>query len=127
MRRISPGREHATVFALGIQLSLTHQPGDSFARDLAPLIFDLPTNPWRSIPALVLIKHLANGLRELSIFSMTLAGGALAPSVKAAFGNLKDSTHDDDGKLLLVLFDKLISHLDSREKMLIAFFSISRS
>ena len=37
-------------------------------------------------------------------------------SLRRAF-TTKRSTHDDNGKFLLVLFDKLIFHLDSREKM----------
>src|SRR5438046_1021772 len=41
--------------------------------------------------------------------------------------NTKYLAHHHDGKLLLVLFDKLIVHLLSREKMLTTFFNISRS
>jgi hypothetical protein len=72
-------------------------------------------------------KHLSNLLRDLSIFSVALTGGTLAPSVEATFRDSKHTAHHHDGKFVLVLFDKLIFHLDSREKMLIAFFSISRS
>jgi hypothetical protein len=36
-------------------------------------------------------------------------------------------THDDNGKFMLVLFNKLIFHLESREKMLTTFFRMSRS
>ena len=44
--------------------------------------------------------------------------GRNAPSVIATFPDSKHFAHDHDGKFLLVLFDKLIFHLESREKML---------
>jgi len=47
-------------------------------------------------------KRLSNLLNDLSIFSLVLAG------VKAAFRDSKNTAHHDYGKLLLVLFDKLI-------------------
>src|SRR6266700_8077608 len=75
----------------------------------------------------MLVKYLPNFLFETSIFSFTSAGGTLAPGVKAAFRDLKHTTHHHYGKLLLVLFDKLICHRWSREKMLTTFFRISRS
>src|SRR5260370_32350962 len=41
--------------------------------------------------------------------------------------HLQDPTHGFDRIFLLVLVDKLVLHLDSREKMLTTFFKISRS
>src|SRR4051812_5784008 len=66
----------------------------------------------------MLFKHLLYFLFEMSIFSLTSAGWTLAPGVKAAFRDLKHTTHHHYGKLLLLLFDKLIFHRWSREKML---------
>ena len=66
-------------------------------------------------------KDLPHVRAELSIFSFALADRALSPCIKSTLRNLKHVTHDDNGKLLLVLFDKLLFHLDSREKMLTTF------
>src|SRR5215471_10225640 len=73
------------------------------------------------------VKYLSNLFSEQSIFSLASTGGTLAPGIKSAFGDTKHLAHDHDGKLMLVLFNKLIFHLDSREKMLTTFFRISRS
>src|SRR6266567_4124662 len=59
--------------------------------------------------------------------SFALTGRALAPGIQATFRDSENLAHDHDSKFALVLFDKLIFHLDSREKMLRTFFSISRS
>jgi len=59
-------------------------------------------------------KRLSNLLNDLSIFSLVLAG------VKAAFRDSKNTAHHHDGKFLLMLFNKLIFYLLSREKMLTA-------
>src|SRR5579884_1925807 len=104
-----------------------HQPGDPFARDASPLILQFHMNTWTAISTSVRDKNLPNLLSQLSIFSFALTGRALAPSVVATFRDSKNAAHDGDGKFLFVLFDKLIFHLDSREKMLTAFFNISRS
>lgn len=66
-------------------------------------------------------KVMPDLLSQLSIFSVTSAGRTLAPGVESAFGNAKHLAHHHDGKLVLVLFDKMIDHLLSREKMLTAF------
>src|SRR5690242_5379976 len=104
-----------------------HQSGNPFARDFSSLIVQLLMDTWTSISTLMGAKHLSNLLLDLSIFSLALTGGTLAPSVEATFRDSKRLADDRYGKVALVLFDKLIFHLDSREKMLIAFFSISRS
>lgn len=73
------------------------------------------------------LKSLLKLFRELSIFSLALAHRAFAPSVIAALRDAKHSAHHDDGKFLLVFLNTLRDHLFSREKMLMAFFCISRS
>ena len=80
-----------------------------------------------TIPTLMPAKHLPNFLREVNTFSLALAGRTLALGVKATFRDAQFSAHHDNKKLLLVLFDKLIFHLVSREKMLRTFFSTSLS
>jgi hypothetical protein len=93
----------------------------------APLVLQLPLDARTPISASVPDKDLPNLLCELSIFSLALAGRALTPGIKAAFRDSKHVTHDHDRKFVLLLFDKLIFHLESREKMLTTFFKISRS
>jgi hypothetical protein len=71
-------------------------------------------------------KHFPNLLRDLSIFSLVLASWALSPCILATFGYVKHTTHDRNSTLLLVLFDELVFHRWSWEKMLTTFFRISR-
>ena len=127
MRRVSAGGQRAALFAPGADFRLTHQPGYPFAGGSTPLIFQFSIDTRASISALVCEKHLPDCLRQLSIFSGALAGRALAPGIKATFRDSKDIAHDHDGKCVLVLFNKLLFHLESREKMLTTFFRISRS
>ena len=82
---------------------------------------------WTPLAASVGDKDLPDLASQLSIFSVASADRTLAPGVESAFGNAKHLAHDHDGKLLLVLFDQLLFHWLSREKMLTTFFNISRS
>src|SRR5258708_13241775 len=127
MGGVSFGGEHPTMFAGGCSFCRKHQASQSFARDASPLIAQFPVDARTPISALVLFKHLPNLLGEESIFSFALTGRALAPGIKATFRDSENLAHDHNSKFVLVLFDKLIFHLDSREKMLRTFFSISRS
>ena len=119
--------QHTTAFALGIPLCLTHQSGHPFAGDASSLIAQFSMQAWAAVSATMSVEFLSNLFCELGIFSLALTGRTLAPCVKATFRDIKYSAHDDNGKFLLVLFDKLVFHLDSREKMPTAFFRISRS
>ncbi len=127
MRSVPPRGNHPTPFAPSAQSCLAHQPGHPFAREAPSLVAQLDLNTWTPVSLLMVLKDLSNMGGELSIFSPALTGRALAPGVKAAFRDFQDLTHDDDGKFLLVLFNKLVLHLDSREKMLTTFFRMSRS
>lgn len=66
-------------------------------------------------------KDLPDLLRQLSIFLMVSAGRTLAPGGESTFGHAKHLAHHRDRKFLLVLFNELIFHLLSREKMLTPF------
>lgn len=127
MCHISPGGQHPTSFAPGAHVRLTHKSSHPLARDASPLILQLSIDTRTPISASMRDKDLPNLLRKLSIFSLALAGRTLAPGIKATFRDSKHLAHGHDGKFLLVLFNTLLSHLDSREKMLTTFFSISRS
>src|SRR5579875_356372 len=118
MGRVSFGGQHPTSFALGRERGFTHQPGHSFARSIAPLILQLTMNAWAAISASMGSVNLPNLLCELSIFSCAPAGRPLAPGIQATFRDSKHVAHDHDREFLLVLVDKLIFHLESREKML---------
>lgn len=121
MGRIAFGGQHTPPFAQGPDIRLTHQPGYSFAGGSVSLIFQFTMNAWTPVSASMGHKDLPNFLCELSIFSGMLAGRTLAPGRESAFGNVKHLAHHHDGKFVLVLFNKLIFHLLSREKMLTTF------
>ena len=97
----------------------------SFAGEASALSMQFSVDARTPISALVLVKHLPNFLGEESIFSFALTGRALAPGIKATFRDSKYIAHDHEREFMLVLFDKLILHLDSREKMLRTFFGKS--
>src|SRR6266446_8618162 len=127
MGSVSFGGQHPTSFAPGAQVCLTHQPRHPFAREASPVVLQLCMDARTPISASVCDKDLPDLASQLSIFSAASADRTLAPGVESAFGNAKHLAHDHNGKLLLVLFDKLIFHLLSREKTLTTFFKISRS
>jgi hypothetical protein len=72
---------------------------------------------WTPLSLRVRGKHLSNLFRKLSIFSLASTGGTLAPGVEAAFRDVKNLAHHHNGKFLLVLFNKLLLHLDSYENL----------
>jgi hypothetical protein len=117
MSGVSPGGLRSTPFAPGTHLCLMHEPRYSFAGDVSPLIFQLTLDAWAPISASVCDKDLPDLLRQLSIFLVVPAGRTLAPGIKSAFGNPKNLAHDHYGKFVLILFNELIVHLLSREKM----------
>src|SRR6266567_3339520 len=118
---------YPTTFAPGREFHLLHQSRYPFTREASSLVTQFPMDTWTSIPALMIVKHLSNLLRDLSIFSLALTGGTLTPSIKTAFRDFEHLAHHRYREFMLLLLYELISHLLSREKMLIAFFSISRS
>src|SRR6266516_4473510 len=118
MGSISPRGDYPTWFAFGAQSCFTHQAGHPFTRAADPLVAQFGVQARTSISAVMSTKPLPDLFGEQSIFSLALAGRALAPRVIATFRDRKHSAHDHNGKFLLVLFNKLILHLDSREKML---------
>jgi hypothetical protein len=115
MRRLSPGSLHPTPFAPGCEASLTHQPSYPFARDVSSLVAQLNLNTRTAVSLLMILKDLSNVGGELSIFSSASTGRTLTPGVESAFGNAKHLAHHHNGKLVLVLFNKLILHFCSRD------------
>src|SRR5512133_4321334 len=127
MGSISPRGNYPTSFASGAEIRLMHQAGHPFTRAADPSVAQFGVQARTSISAMMSTKPLPDLFGEQSIFSLALAGRALAPRIIATFRDRKHSAHDHNGKFLLVLFNKLILHLDSREKMLRTFLRISRS
>jgi hypothetical protein len=119
--------KHTSAFVFGTQPCLTHQSGHPFAGDASSLIAQLGMQAWAALSATMSVKLLSNLFYELGIFSFALTGGTLSPGVKATFRDTQHSAHDDNREFLLVLFDTLLVHLDSREKMPTTFFNLSRS
>jgi hypothetical protein len=105
----------------------THEPSYSFARTMDPLLVEFGMHTRTPIHFAMREKNLPNLGHDESIFSFAPAGWALAPCIIATFRDSEYPAHGHNGKLLLLLFDKLLFHLDSREKMLTTFLRISRS
>src|SRR5690349_3234964 len=114
MAGVSAGSQYPTPFAPGTQLRLSHQPSYPFARTPHPLFVQFDMQARTPISALMGVKFLSNGFCQLGIFSFALTGGTLAPGVQATFRDAEHSAHDNNGKILLVFFNKLIDHLLSR-------------
>ena len=127
MRGISACSEYPLPFAFRTQPCLTHQSGNPLASKASSPITQFRMQARAAVSALMSAKFLSNLFYELGIFSLALRDRTLAPGVKATFRYAEHSAHDDNGEFLLVLFNKLIFYLDSREKMPTAFFSMSRS
>ncbi len=66
-------------------------------------------------------------LTEFRIGFASFTGTALFPSVVSTDGNLKHSTHQFHRILLAMVGDEIVLHNWLREKMLTAFFKMSRS
>ena len=115
------------------RLCLAHNPASRISlatrlrEMLRRLLAQLGMQAWAALSATMSVKLLSNLFYELGIFSFALTGGTLSPGVKATFRDIKHSAHNDNGEFLLVLFDTLLVHLDSREKMPTTFFTRSRS
>ena len=101
--------------------------GVLFGNDFITLLHQLGMQARAPISALMRGKDLPNLGAELSIFSFTPTNGALAPCVIPTLRDVQNPAHDNNGKRLFVMINKLIFHRCSREKMLTTFFRISRS
>src|SRR5260221_3414661 len=121
------GGDGVATLAFGAHPMFLHQPSNPFARTAPALLFEFDVHAGTTIDPTARDEDLLNVGSEMSIFSFALTNRALAPCVIPTLRDPKHSAHGHDGKLLLVLFDKLIFHRDSREKMLTTVFSISRS
>jgi len=121
--------KHTSAFVFGTQpnpasrISLATRLREMLRRLLA----QLGMQAWAALSATMRVKLLSNLFYELGNFSFALTGRTLSPGVKATFRDTQHSAHDDNREFLLVLFDKLLFHLESREKMPTTFFNISRS
>src|SRR5579883_1103868 len=127
MSWVLAGGQYTPPVAFRTQPCFTHQPGPPFARDASSLIVQFGMQARAAVSAMMRVNLLSHLLRALGIFSFALTGGTLSPGKEATFRDLKHSAPDDNGEFLLVLVDKRIFHLDSREKMLTTFLKISRS
>jgi hypothetical protein len=94
---------------------------------MKPLRMQLSMDTWAPIDASIALESTFDFMSKLCIFSTMLAGFAFAPGVVATQRNLKSTTHGGDWIVLLVLSNELELQSCVREKMLIAFFKISRS
>src|SRR5579875_242478 len=122
MRGISARGERPPPFAFRIQSCLTNEPGNTLASNSSLPITRFRMQARAAVSALMNAQFLSDLFYVLGIFS--LAGRTLAPGVKAAFRDIEHLAHDHNRKFLLVLFGKLIFHMNSHEKMSKTFFII---
>ena len=84
-------------------------------------------NPRAAVELTMLMENLLDTSCEPGIFSAMLGGFPIFPAIIATLRNLKRLTEERNRVLLLVLCNKLKFYSWLREKMPIAFFSMSRS
>ena len=117
-------RHYSASFAFRGDPMFTHEPSYSLARTMDSLLFEFGMNARTPVHLAMREKDLPDLGNNESIFSFALAGWALAPCIIATFRDTEYPAHGHNGKPLLVLFNKLIFHLDSREKMLTTFIEV---
>ena len=112
---------------LGLQTQVLHQAHDPLASTTHTARLQSGMNAWTAIHLMVLQEKRLDFRSKLRIFSRVRADGPPAPGVIATHRHLEHLAHPRDRILVLMLGHKLILHPWLREKMLIAFFRISRS
>lgn len=104
-----------------------HQAHPALAPTPHPARLQNGMNAWTAIHLTMLLENRLDFRRKPRIFSLVSAGGPPEPGVIATHRNRKHLAHPRDRILVLMLGHKLLLHPWPREKMLIAFFTISRS
>src|SRR5258708_3810733 len=84
------------------------KPSDSLARTAPILLFQFGMNARTPIDSPASMEHLLNVGGETSIFLLALTNGTLAPCIIPTLRDFQNSAHDDDGKLLRVMVNKLV-------------------
>ncbi len=74
-----------------------------------------------------LLEDLMNLVTQALVPSLTMRQMPTAPAIIPTFCDLKYTTHDPHGKLLLVVGDELVSHRGLCQKIAAALLRISRS
>src|SRR5258708_4781364 len=92
-----------------------------------PLCMEFCVETWTPRDASIALKRCFHFFSELSIFSALLAEFSFPPSRESAHGSFQHVTHHRHWILPVVISDKLRLHSWLREKMLPAFFKMSRS
>lgn len=111
----------------GLNAMFVHESCDSMASTGVSLLIERLMHAWASIGLVAFLMYLLDAFQQLLVFHLSLADRALLPRVVATTGHFEHLTHEGDAELLPMLVDELVSHRIVCEKMVTAFFSISRS
>jgi hypothetical protein len=84
-------------------------------------------HPWTAIHLAIGLENDFHVFDKVGIFSAVSAGRALTPGIVPAHRHREDSAHECNWILVPVLYNELISHCFSREKMPRASDNISES
>jgi hypothetical protein len=110
-----------------IYVILMHQMGHAQTRSSDALVTELKTNVGRAIATLTLLIDLLNLFDELPLFVLPEPYMVFKPVVKSADAYLLHPTHLLYGILVPMLLYESVYRPSPLEKMLMAFFRMSRS
>ena len=125
------GRGDKTARLAHRQIVLFHQLGHTLLAASNTSSLQVSVDAGTAIAPFVMCKNLADLLHQKFLLPGTLADGPLLPSVESAGCDIQHPQQNSRVELALMLLNELITHLPRHrpgcEKMLMAFFKISRS
>jgi hypothetical protein len=112
---------------LGLQAAQAHQPSDPVLTADRVLLPKFTVDAWAAVDLVVCFVHSLDPLVQFLVRHLLRAGRPLVPSVVAARRHIQRLAHKRDREFIPMVIDELESHFLGCEKMVTAFFSMSRS
>ena len=125
MRRI--GGYHKLLCMYSSYSTLLHQSRHTWSGHFKSPGIQFIRNPWTSVTGSALRMDPSNFRKEHAVFIMMIGGKPSLPGIKSTSAYFKYFTHHPNRKFSLMIFYELVDFLSLTEKMLTAFFKISRS
>lgn len=120
-------RDGAMFGKLSGDAQFPHEASDPFLTTRNSFCMQFRMNSWTSVHTSIVLKSRLDLRRKGRIFPAVLTRFTVVPGVIPADGNLKHMTHHRHWIVSTMLSNELILHSWLREKMLMAFFKMSRS
>jgi hypothetical protein len=117
----------AMTWTLREKSLFSHQTSYPFPSTMKTLCTKFRMNTRAAIHAAIGLESRLHFLGKLGIFSAVLTGSTFAPSIVSTDRNLQHTTHGRNRILVPMRSHELVFHCWPREKMPMAFFSMSRS